>query len=240
MSARNLERTDIPGRIQAVWRPAVRWMLCLVLVLTTLTPAFGDETRDEILRAAQNPLLSTTPRDQALVLKHINEIHLLRGMGRLTDPQYQNLMFWHQSQNLLIARQAIERLGVYKLDVQKVASDAGAWRTGSDTDFLVSRTDGKPVTLEDIQAIERAYRIATNEQIRRLGRGEIKPPSQRYDTSTDFMVAMMQPHPRNSRVSALTSRTSRPIPTSVSRPRASKPRCVPQGPRSISWMAATM
>lgn len=189
MSARNLERTDIPGRIQTAWRPAVRWMLCLVLVLTTLAPAFGDETHDEILRAAQNPLLSTTPRDQALVLKHINEIHLLRGMGRLTDPQYQNLMFWHQSQNLLIARQAIERLGVYKLDVQKVASDAGAWRTGSDTDFLVSRTDGKPVTLEDIQAIERAYRIATNEQIRRLGRGEIKPPSQRYDTSTDFMVA---------------------------------------------------
>jgi len=160
--------------------------LCLWFLGLSAAPVLGDETSQEIIKAVSN---LTDTRSQAMILKHIDEIHLLRGMGKISNSQYQNVMAWHQSINLLIAHKAMDTLKLYSLMMQKTAPDAEVWRIGSDTDFLVSRKDGRPITLEDIQAIERAYRVQTNIIIRKLGGGTVKPSPERFDTNTDFMVA---------------------------------------------------
>lgn len=166
----------------------LRYFACILTSLTLFTQAHGiDQAR--LIKAASNIKLSTNPADQAIVLKHIKEIHLLRGANKITGMQYQNVMAWHQIQNLSNAKIAVANLGDYKLNLQKIASDAGEWRVGSDTDFLVSRKDGNPITLEDIKLLEKAYRQQTNKMIEKLGKGNVSPLPELYDTCTDFMVA---------------------------------------------------
>lgn len=120
--------------------------------------ALRAETAAEISEAARNVGRNNSPYHEALVLKHINEIHLLRGQGLISDADYQNVMAWHQAENLGMARRAAAALG-YEILPQAVDPTKGAYRTGSDSDYLVRRRDGQPLTLEDVQAMERAYRM---------------------------------------------------------------------------------
>ncbi len=175
-------------------------LLCGILLAISLSPLnlLAQESDEAIWRAATN--LQNNPHNQAIVLKNINRLHTLRGMaarnnghldgiGSFSNMQYQEAMFWHQSENLLIARKAVRGLGAYQLDMQRVAPDAGEWRIGSDTDFLIRRRDGKPVTLEDIQKVERAYRQTVGNEVRRRGGGAVRMSAGVFDTGTDFMVA---------------------------------------------------
>ncbi|WP_232222233.1 PKD domain-containing protein [Thioalkalivibrio paradoxus] len=162
-----------------------------------LGSAAGQESADAIWRAATD---LSDPHNQAVLLKNINQLHTLRGVaernwdrldgiGDLTHRQYQEAMFWHQHENLRIARKAVGGLGAYELDLQRPAPDAGEWRVGSDTDFLVRRKDGRPVTLEDIQRVEAAYRQAVALEVRRRSGGAVQMDPRDFDTGTDFMVA---------------------------------------------------
>ncbi len=169
----------------------------MFLLFGVLGSVSGQETADKIWRAATD---LSDPHNQAVLLKNINHLHTLRGVseqywdrvpgiGDLTHSQYQEAMFWHQRENLRIARKAVGDLGAYELDLQRPAPDAGEWRIGSDTDFLVRRKDGRPVTLEDIQRVEAAYRQAVALEVRRRSGGAVRMDPRDFDTGTDFMVA---------------------------------------------------
>ncbi len=157
--------------------------------VSTLQTLWAGESLDQILAAARDYHLALRPRHQAIVLKHINTIHELAGMDKLSPLEYGRVMAWHQLENLQLARQAVNNVPGFTVMQQQVAQDAVGWRVGSDTDLLVRRTDGRPVTLEDIQRIERAYRMQTVARIRETSGGNVQASMQSFDTGTDFMVA---------------------------------------------------
>ncbi len=154
--------------------------------------ALRAETAAEISEAARNVGRNNSPYHEALVLKHINEIHLLRGQGLISDADYQNVMAWHQAENLGMARRAAAALG-YEILPQAVDPTKGAYRTGSDSDYLVRRRDGQPLTLEDVQAMERAYRMQVNQEVRTRSQAAgkpVAPPAKEFNTGTDFMAGV--------------------------------------------------
>ncbi|MBP7828332.1 MAG: hypothetical protein KA248_00295 [Kiritimatiellae bacterium] len=171
---------------------AAPWLIALPLLLALLPGARAQETVGDIINAAQKVgTAGFTKYDEALVLKNIKQIHQLRAQGRITDAQYQNVMSWHQVENGALGRQAGAKTGLI-VSFQQVDPTAGAYRTGSDTDFHVRRKDGKPVTLEDIQAVERAYRVLVNEEVKKRSEASgkrVNPSPSAFNTDTDFMAA---------------------------------------------------
>jgi tetratricopeptide (TPR) repeat protein len=160
-----------------------------LVVLFLFPAAWAGESIEQIRAAARDLHIDRRPASQAIVLKHINTIHELAGMGKLTPLEYGNVMAWHQMQNLRIAENAVAGIPGFTVTLQRVSDDATGWRIGSDTDLMVRRTDGRPVTLEDIQRIERAYRMQTVAHIREASGGKVEASMQSFDTGTDFMVA---------------------------------------------------
>ncbi|MBN1670184.1 MAG: hypothetical protein JXR37_04085 [Kiritimatiellae bacterium] len=151
----------------------------------------AEDFPPDLVDAARTVGLKSNPYHEALVLKHIKQVHRLRSMELISDAEYQRVMAWHQIENLSMARKTAGALG-YKLSPQRVSETKGHYRTGSDSDYHVRRKDGRPLTLEDIQAIERAYRVEVSKQVRERSRAAgkpVAPPTHEFDTVTDFMVA---------------------------------------------------
>ena len=101
-------------------------------------------------------------------------------------------MAWHQIENLNSARRAAASLGL-EVVPQSVDPSKGEYRDGSDSDYHVRRKDGTPLTLEDVQAVERAYRQQVNQEVRtrsKAGGTPLAPSTQTFDTATDFMAAV--------------------------------------------------
>jgi hypothetical protein len=178
-------------RFMAGWRVPARWLAAL-LVLAACHAVAQDDSLVDILtavkRTAVGKLGDQTGYDQALILKHINDIHQLRAQGRITQQVYDNIMAWHQAENLSIAKKVGANMGLIVVP-QQVPQDAAGYRTGSDNDYLVERSDGQPVTVEDINALYEAYRKKTNSEIVGRSGGRVQPPSTLdFNTCTDFMA----------------------------------------------------
>jgi hypothetical protein len=170
--------------------PAVLVILAVLAPVGLVAVAWAQESADDLVAATRVVGRGDNPYAEAVVLKNIREISRLHSQGRVTDSDYQQVMMWHQVENLAMAREAAKALKL-EVSAQKVDSGKGEYRSGSDSDYQVRRLDGQSVTLENIQSMERAYRQQVNQEVRTRSRKAgrlVAPPVGEFNTSTDIMA----------------------------------------------------
>jgi len=145
----------------------------------------------EILGAANTVgSKSATDYQKALVLRYFDKIKGFREENKINEETFQKTMEWFRITHLQIAIKAASNKGFTAVE-QQVSNDAAEYRVRSDTDILLSRKNGmKPITLEDVQAVEREHRRLLKAMTRKLAKNAKKSIdiSGDFKTDTDFMV----------------------------------------------------
>ncbi|MEW6466861.1 MAG: tetratricopeptide repeat protein, partial [Pseudomonadota bacterium] len=122
-----------------------------------------------------------TRADEMMIFVHNHEMNLMAQAGELHDFSYAGAQDRFQEIQKKILDETF-RNTPYRSEVS-----ANKLNPGTDTDVNVFRADGKPMSLEDIKAVEGRYQRAVRTEFD----GEALP-SGRIDTKTDFM-----PHPQH-------------------------------------------
>jgi tetratricopeptide (TPR) repeat protein len=150
--------------------------LLLLLVLPLCVRAWPAGLKEAAMAVAQG---KATKADELLIYVHNHDFQLMAQSGELGDFTYAGAQSRFQEIHQKILDDTFKN-SPYRAEVSKAKLNPG-----TDTDVNVFRADGKPMTLDDIQAVEARYQRT----VRTHFDGE-SIPSGRIDTKTDFM-----PHP---------------------------------------------
>ncbi len=161
----------------AVFIRQMNRVLCLlVLAIPLVSGAWTPGLKEAAMAVAQG---KATRADEMLVYVNNHEFQLMSQAGELRDFDYAGAQSRFQEIHQKILDDTFKN-SPYRAEVSKAKLNPG-----TDTDVNVFRADGKPMTLDDIKAVEGRYQS----NVRAHFDGE-SLPSGRIDTKTDFL-----PHP---------------------------------------------
>ncbi len=152
----------------------------IALIFSILAPSLAFAWTPGLKEAAMAVAQGiATKSDDMMIFVHNAEFNLMAQAGELRDFSYAGA----QSRFQEIQKKVLD--DTFKNSPYRAEVSTAKLNPGTDTDVNVFRADGKPMTLDDIKAVEARYQRAARTHFD----GE-SLPVRRIDTKTDFM-----PHP---------------------------------------------